>query len=284
MSAFDAIFAVPDKLKMSHELSDVGSWKSGDVLDLRVLLAEGALASMEEAAQLAAAWQDALAAQGVKDAAVAAATPAMIMIEGVPKSAVGGAIHDTIAAAPETAWIEPKIDFEVSNYDAAHLKLGGVSLAAGAPLTRDVLPALWQAGIKGAGQVVGVGDSGLDVDSCYFSDAGQALNQAQFARGSVRDLPNHRKIAQYFAASDGEDLPGGHGTHVAGSVAGYHTANNDQESFFNGVAYEAKVAVFDIGINSNPRAIFPPTRSAETCFRPPTTWARAFTPTRGAVP
>ena len=112
------------------------------------------------------------------------------------------------------------------------------------------MPAMWKAGITGKGQVVGVGDSGLDVDSCYFSDPGVNINQAQFGRSTVRDYPDHRKIARYFSASDGEDLPEGHGTHVAGSVAGYHSTNGDGEFFYNGVAYDAKVAVYDIGIHA----------------------------------
>jgi hypothetical protein len=29
---------------------------------------------------------------------------------------------------------------------------------------------LWAAGLKGQGQVVGVGDSGVDMDSCFFFD------------------------------------------------------------------------------------------------------------------
>ncbi len=29
---------------------------------------------------------------------------------------------------------------------------------------------IWEAGIRGEGQIVGIGDSGVDVDSCYFYD------------------------------------------------------------------------------------------------------------------
>ena len=29
---------------------------------------------------------------------------------------------------------------------------------------------LWAAGLDGTGQVIGSGDSGIDVDSCYFND------------------------------------------------------------------------------------------------------------------
>lgn len=263
---FEDVFAVPDKLKLSHELSDMVG--NDDFIDLRVLLSYGALASVDEAHELAREWRSDLGGKfpWAKAINITAGSKAMLMITGVPREAIED-VHDAIASQPETSWIEPRVDFEISNYDAAYVTLGGVSLAANAPLSRDVLPALWKAGITGKGQVVGVGDSGLDVDSCYFSDAGEPINQAQFQRGSVRDFPNHRKLAQYFAQSDGEDRPGGHGTHVAGTVAGYHVGA-DEESFFNGIAYEAKVAMYDIGRNDNPRAIFPPQSISQDMLPP----------------
>ena len=91
MGAFDAIFAVPDKLKMSHELADVESWKSGAVVDLRVLLAEGALRSVDEAAKIAKEWADTLKLK-------AAATPDMIIIESVPTSGMGAIRRGRVGA------------------------------------------------------------------------------------------------------------------------------------------------------------------------------------------
>ncbi|WP_242353934.1 MULTISPECIES: CARDB domain-containing protein [Anaeromyxobacter] len=65
------------------------------------------------------------------------------------------------------------------------------------------------AGLDGAGQIVGVGDTGLDMDMCFFRDpSGAAVG------------PAHRKVAGYVASADAWDGNFGHGTHVSGTVAG----------------------------------------------------------------
>lgn len=65
------------------------------------------------------------------------------------------------------------------------------------------------AGLDGAGQIVGVADTGLDVDMCFFRDPSGAPVG-----------PAHRKVVGYVAAADGWDGNMGHGTHVSGTVAG----------------------------------------------------------------
>ncbi|WP_242334059.1 MULTISPECIES: CARDB domain-containing protein [unclassified Anaeromyxobacter] len=65
------------------------------------------------------------------------------------------------------------------------------------------------AGLDGAGQIVGVGDTGLDMDMCFFRDpSGAAVG------------PGHRKVVGYVAWADAWDGNFGHGTHVSGTVAG----------------------------------------------------------------
>eukprot|EP00854_Cymbomonas_tetramitiformis_P013223 gene13223-15625_t len=68
----------------------------------------------------------------------------------------------------------------------------------------NTLP-LFAAGLHGEGQIVGVGDSGLDLSSCFFSDS---------ANGNIPG-PDHRKVIGYRSdfADDRDDL--GHGTHVS---------------------------------------------------------------------
>jgi len=80
---------------------------------------------------------------------------------------------------------------------------------------------LYDAGIHGEGQVVGVLDGRVDVNHCSFYDPNHPIG------------PTHRKIIAYNT-SQGADL---HGTHVAGTAVG------DAGSFNNtrGVAYLAKM-------------------------------------------
>ena len=90
---------------------------------------------------------------------------------------------------------------------------------------------IWDAGIRGNEQVAAVGDTGLDYDSCFFrDDEHDAPN------------PNHRKVIDLRVFGDGVDNSG-HGTHVAGSVLGYH-----EGSRHNGVAPDAKIVFTDMGI------------------------------------
>lgn len=89
-------------------------------------------------------------------------------------------------------------------------------------------------GLDGTGQIVGVGDSGLDHDMCWFRDPlGTPIG------------PMHRKVVGYAIAADDYDGDAGHGTHVSGTVAG------DQEpvtgaTTANGMAPKARLFMTDL--------------------------------------
>ncbi len=86
---------------------------------------------------------------------------------------------------------------------------------------------LFEAGLLGQGQVIGIVDTGIDADHCFFADPEgdpPALNGADGLAVSAV----HRKLAavDFLWSADWPD-PGperwddhGHGTHVAGSAAG----------------------------------------------------------------
>eukprot|EP01041_Mallomonas_annulata_P008188 gene8188-16835_t len=101
------------------------------------------------------------------------------------------------------------------------------------------------AGLTGKGQVCGLADTGVDDMSCFFVDNSNHYNTDRTDRtGVVQAL--RRKVVQYVASADRTDYQGGHGTHVAGSIAG-----NSHSDYHNidGIASEAKLAVFDIGLH-----------------------------------
>lgn len=73
--------------------------------------------------------------------------------------------------------------------------------------------------------------------------------------------PNHRKVVHYTAFKDSSDVTGGHGTHVASVVAGKAYENFGDYQRYNGVAEDARITFFDIGLSSDPalaESIFPP--------------------------
>lgn len=77
-------------------------------------------------------------------------------------------------------------------------------------------------GIHGEGQLIGVMDGRVDVNHCSFTDPeGDPFG------------PNHRKIEAYNT-STGSDF---HGTHVAGTALGNNNADNNTR----GVAYESRL-------------------------------------------
>jgi subtilisin family serine protease len=150
----------------------------------------------------------------------------------------------------EIHWIEVKLPMGLLNGAGNELLQGyGVPIATG----QDKRP-LWSRGITGKGEIVGVGDTGIDYDNCFFRDPNQ-----QVSFDNVN--PRHRKIYGYqtvqvldtdtrtYKTSDRQDVVNGHGTHVAGSIAGSLPVNRSTEDGlyrFGGVARDAKLFFTDI--------------------------------------
>ncbi len=72
----------------------------------------------------------------------------------------------------------------------------------------------------GDGQIVTIADTGVDVGSCYFYDSSGRVSPSSPNAPVINQ--KFRKIIGYIYNSCGDpnDTSGGHGTHVAGTVAG----------------------------------------------------------------
>ena len=133
------------------------------------------------------------------------------------------------------------------------------------PLPGASDPGLSSFGLNGNGEVVSVGDTGLDHTVAFFQDvSGENVTMLKdpFFFNETNETSavlnkSHRKIIGYWPLMDARDYAGGHGTHVAGTVAGAagHAcaiAGERQCSLarFDGMAPEAKLLFADLQCNT----------------------------------
>jgi len=136
-----------------------------------------------------------------------------------------------MAAAPEICYIERVAPTTTENMDA---------IWASQSNTVCEVP-FHDRGLTGTNQIVSLSDSGLDMNSCYFKDT----DPVQL--GYTIDLTN-RKVVMYVDFVDSTDDIKGHGTHVAGTIAGHRWNGTDEsDGFANGVAPDANLAFYDLG-------------------------------------
>jgi subtilisin family serine protease len=111
-------------------------------------------------------------------------------------------------------------------------------------------------GIHGEGQVVGYIDTGIDADLCYFRDPARGLPPTNACNGgTVVDTAQRKVIAvDFLTASEcnggiatNEFDTQGHGSHVAGTIAGDNFANPIVHDPGDGMAPAAKLVVQDAG-------------------------------------
>jgi len=120
----------------------------------------------------------------------------------------------------------------------------------GARENRGVHP-VWRAGIRGENVLVGVGDSGLDVRSCWLADP-----------ENDDPGPRHRKIRRYNAVWGDEVDSNGHGTHVVSTILGEAARGSPiGASEYDGMAPRARVVFNDIGVGAG-GSLFLPTSMA----------------------
>ena len=121
-------------------------------------------------------------------------------------------------------------------------------------------------GILGEGQIVGIVDTGIDADMCYFRDSVLGLPPQNVCDGgTVVDLNQRKVVAVDFLWSS--ECAGGisssewdthdHGSHVAGTVAGDDFANPLFHDPGDGLAPGARLVIQDGGFGSDNCADLP---------------------------
>ncbi|MCB1049404.1 MAG: S8 family serine peptidase [Acidobacteria bacterium] len=146
---------------------------------------------------------------------------------GIQRVEVVGATSEwvqAVARLPEVAWIAP-----VPRREDRNDRSRWIIQSYDDPNNVTMDTPVYDAGIHGEGEIVGVIDGRMDINHCLFLDANPIG-------------PTHRKVV----ALDSMGSANSHGTHVAGSVAG---KNQNGQLSGAGMAYEAKLA-FHTGLNN----------------------------------
>ena len=131
---------------------------------------------------------------------------------------------DRLSSHQSVVWVEKHYEMKISNAYSRYTTQSGIQGSS----------PIWDAGLTGNNQVIGISDTGIDMKSCFFYDSSEDAPYDTISS-------THRKMTTYITYVDSSDPTGGHGTHVAGSAAG------SGSSIYDGMAYDAKIAFFDIG-------------------------------------
>jgi hypothetical protein len=126
-----------------------------------------------------------------------------------------------LAGLSVVSTVETGVTFHTSN-------MGGSVLTKGNTLSTHP-------NLTGMNQLIGVADTGLEVDSCFFRDDNQTV---AYGSGSMANFA-HRKIVQYHPYADDLTEYAGHGSHVCGSIAGNSISGEFGD--YDGMAPDAKV-------------------------------------------
>lgn len=99
--------------------------------------------------------------------------------------------------------------------------------------------ALHSIGLDGAGQVVTITDTGIDIYHPFFHDKNFSvpINKTDF---------RHRKIVRFDSLHNFTDYENGHGTHIAGTVAGNTQNENCPIDQFGGIATGSKLYIIGL--------------------------------------
>lgn len=164
---------------------------------------------------------------------------------GIIRAEANASQIQEIATASGVRWVEPYTQPRTHNDTTRWVIQSG---------TLNYTP-IHDNGIRGEGQVVAIADTGLSVDS-YNQPDHEMFYDSDDTVGS-----NHRKVISYYVPSGasgkiGEEETHGHGTHVAGTVAGDAPSYGVYEGF-DGQAFQSKIEMQDIDNSADPY-VYPP--------------------------
>jgi len=156
--------------------------------------------------------------------------------------------REALARHRDVFWIDVESRRTLLNDTTISVGQGGITTPPTTPI--------FDRGIHGEGQVVGVIDTGIDPDMCYFRDPARGLPaQNPCNGGTAIDAAQRKLLAVDFLWTD--DCAGGvgadewdnhsHGTHVAGTIAGDNFANPIAHDAGDGMAPAAKLVIQDGG-------------------------------------
>ena len=152
-----------------------------------------------------------------------------IIVLSVAETSAASILHD-MTRLHEVLWIEEHSEYEMFNKWAT-------PICKNADISRDYEIPIGISNLTGHGMIIGLADTGINGNNCFFKD-----ENIPFVYNT--ENKNHRKILYYGARyGDTTERVGGHGTHVAGTLAG-----NTQGSAadYNGIAPNANIAFMDI--------------------------------------
>jgi hypothetical protein len=158
------------------------------------------------------------------------------------------AFLDAAAAIPAVVSVSHREQFKVRNR-WAHGLVQSHSRPSN-PQQSDAT--FWRANITGTGQVVAIGDTGVDTNLGFFYDAARNVPYCT-DQTSCNNVPLHRRFKAYIVLSGGDKHDDdGHGSHTAASIAGdakcigADTETQTDQQLYNGMAPDAKLVFSDI--------------------------------------
>ena len=163
-------------------------------------------------------------------------------------------VAETLASHPDVFWIGIRGYRALLNDTSIWVGQSGLEGGEATPL--------FEQGLRGQGQIAAVLDTGLDVDHCAFWDEANGNPPANQDGATEVDLMQ-RKVIAYDFLYTGDDPNDdthwddqGHGTHVAGTVAGDQDGNGTHDGT-DGMAPAAKLVIQDGGYQTNDCADLP---------------------------
>jgi Subtilase family len=167
-------------------------------------------------------------------------------------------LRERLAGLREVFWIDLEPRKSLLNDRTVWIGQSGLTAHQSTPI--------FDHGIFGEGQTVAILDTGLDADSCYFRDPDRGLPPTNVCDGGTAVDTEQRKVlavdflwrhdcAHGIRRNEWDTF--GHGTHVAGTVAGDNFAHVLVHDHADGMAPGAKLVIQDAGVHPDPCADLP---------------------------